>query len=164
VLTKENLLNLLKTNDKILARALVVLNQRQTSDEQATEGTRYQNGRGFRPCHARMGTSMAKFFERRGYLSPKQIAYWRETDKSGAMRIGIYWAQLLEEAEAKSARVAADKAGQAAPAAPVVAPVATDRDVGTEEEDRMILNEISGETPEADNDLDKFMSAVKAKR
>jgi hypothetical protein len=101
MLTKDELLVLLKTNDKAVARALVVLNNRQTADEQATQGTRYLNGMGFRPCHARMGTSMATFFQRNGYLSPKQIAYWRATDKSGSMRIGLYWRQILEEAEAK---------------------------------------------------------------
>lgn len=101
MITKDELLQLLKTNDKAVARALVLLNNRQTLDEQATQGTRYLNGMGFRPCHARMGTSMATFFERTGYLSPKQVAYWRSTDKSGAMRIGLYWRQILEEAEAK---------------------------------------------------------------
>lgn len=69
--TKESIIKLLKDNDKAVARALVVLNERQTFDEQASENTRHLNGRGFRPCHARMGSSMAKFFERKGYLSPK---------------------------------------------------------------------------------------------
>jgi hypothetical protein len=101
MLTKDELLNLLKTNDKAVARALVVLNNRQTADEQATQGTRYLNGMGFRPCHARMGTSMAKFYLQRGFLTPKQIAYWRATDKSGSMRIGLYTRQLLEEAAEK---------------------------------------------------------------
>ena len=101
MLSKDELLNLLKTNDKAVARALVVLNNRQTADEQAAQGTRYLNGMGFRPCHARMGTSMAKFYERTGYLTPKQVAYWRTADKSGSMRIGLYWRQILEEAQKK---------------------------------------------------------------
>ena len=102
MLTKESIIQLLKTDKRAVARALVVLHNRQTNDEQAQEGTRYLNGRGFRPCHARMGSSMAKQFTRLGFLSEKQIAYWRVTDRSGSMRIGIYWAQLLEEAEAKA--------------------------------------------------------------
>jgi len=102
-LTGTDIVNLLATNDKAVARALVVLKNRQTADEQATENTRHQNGRGFRPCHARMGTSMAKFYERNGYLTPKQIAYWRKPCKEG-MRIAIYWRQLLAEAHAKAAR------------------------------------------------------------
>lgn len=101
--TVESIRNLLATNDKAVARALLALNARQTADEQAIEHTRHHNGRGFRPCHARMGTSMAKFYERNGYLSPKQVAYWRKLDRTGTMRIGIYAAQLLRVAEEKAA-------------------------------------------------------------
>jgi hypothetical protein len=104
MLTKEAIVQLLATDDRALCRALVLLNERQTADEQASEATRYHNGRGFRPCHARMGTSMANFFTRRGYLSPKQLAYWRKPMKCGNMRIGIYSAQLLEEAKLKQER------------------------------------------------------------
>ena len=95
--------NLIATNDKAVIRALILLNERQTSDEQNSEHTKYLNGRGFKPCHARMGTSMVKFFSARGYLSPKQIRYWRVTDKNGDMRLAIYWRQLAEEAERKAA-------------------------------------------------------------
>lgn len=99
--TKESIANLLRTNDRAVARALVVLTERQTDDEQRDEGTKYLNGEGFRPCHARMGTSMAKFFQRRGYLTPKQTAYWRQPMKGGKMRIEIYAGQLLEVVQAK---------------------------------------------------------------
>ncbi len=108
MLSKEYIVNLLKTDDRAVARALLVLNERQTQDEQASENTRYLNGMGFRPCHARMGTSMAKMFMRTGSLSVKQLAYWRATDRTGAMRIGIYWKQLAEAAEAKAAAKAAN--------------------------------------------------------
>ena len=104
-LTGTDIVNLLRTNDKAIARALIVLKDRQTADEQASESTRHLNGRGFRPCHARMGVSMAKFYERNGYLSPKQLAYWRKEGKEG-MRIAIYWRQLLEAAKEKAARAA----------------------------------------------------------
>lgn len=106
-LTKESIIELLAKNDKAIARALIVLKNRQNVDEQISETTKYQNNRGFRPCHARMGTSMAKFYERYGYLSSKQIAYWRRTDKNGNMRLAIYWRQLIEEAEKKAALKAA---------------------------------------------------------
>ena len=106
MLNKGSILSLLETNDRAIARALVVLNERQTADEQATEHTRHQNGRGFRPCHARMGTSMAKFFLRNEYLTAKQVAYWRKCDRAGNMRIGINWAQLIEAAQAKAAKAA----------------------------------------------------------
>ena len=54
-----------------------------------------------------MGSSMAKFYQRNGYLSPKQIAYWRAKDKRGGMRIAIYWRQLLDAAHKKAAAKAA---------------------------------------------------------
>lgn len=101
-LTGTDIVKLLETNDKAVARALVVLYERQTEDEKASENTRHHNNRGFRPCHARMGTSMAKFYLRNGYLSPKQVAYWRKQGKEG-MRISIYWRQLLDAAHRKAA-------------------------------------------------------------
>lgn len=101
-LTKEHIVNLLRTNDRAIARALVVLNERQTADERESEATRHHNGRGFRPCHARMGTSMAKQYLARGFLTPKQIAYWRRTMPKGNMRIEIYAGQLLEVAKHKA--------------------------------------------------------------
>lgn len=104
MLSKFEIVRLLETNDKAVARALVVLNNNQTADEQSQEMVKYRNGQGFRPCHARMGTSMAQFFQARGYLSPKQIAYWRRPDKNGGMRISIYWRQLAEAAVAKAAK------------------------------------------------------------
>lgn len=99
--TKVQIIQLLKTNDRAVARALVVLNERQTNDEQYSEHTKYNNGRGFRPCHARMGTSMAKFFLKFNRLSDKQIAYWRVPMRDGKMRIEIYAGQLLEIAQQK---------------------------------------------------------------
>lgn len=101
--TKAQIVEMLKTRDVAVARALVVLNERQTADEQIQETVKYHNGKGFRPCHARMGTSMANFFSKNGYLSPKQIGYWRKQDKTGKMRIEIYAGQLLLIAEAKAA-------------------------------------------------------------
>lgn len=102
MLNKEQIVKLLQTSDKAVARALLVVNANQTADEQVQEDTKYRNGEGFRPCHARMGTSMATFYEKRGYLSPKQVAYWRAKDRSGTMRIALYWRQLAEAAERKA--------------------------------------------------------------
>jgi hypothetical protein len=95
--TKERVIELLEKNDKAVGRALLRLMQNQTNDEQIAEDVKYRNFKGFRPCHARMGTSMAKFFQGRGYLTQKQAAYWRVRDKKGNMRIGIYANQLLKE-------------------------------------------------------------------
>jgi hypothetical protein len=95
--TKDKIVDLLAKNDKAVGRALVRLLQNQTADEQAAETAKYLNGKGFRPCHARMGTSMAKFYQSKGYLTKKQAAYWRVRDKKGNMRIGIYAGQLMNE-------------------------------------------------------------------
>jgi len=102
-LNKESIQQLLETNDKAVARALVVLYKHQTRDEQIQEDTKYRNGEGFRPCHARMGTSMATFYLRTGYLSAKQVAYWRKKMADGNSRIGIYWKQLVAAAQQKPA-------------------------------------------------------------
>ena len=69
MVSKEQIVSLLATKDKAVARALVVLNDRQTADEQEIQATRLDNGRGFKPCHAHMGTSMAQFYQKFGYLS-----------------------------------------------------------------------------------------------
>ncbi len=84
---------------------IIQLLERQTSEEQHCEATLNRNGRGFRPCHARMGTSMAQFHLKYNRLSEKQIAYWRKPDKNGKMRIAIYAGQLLEVAAAKAAKM-----------------------------------------------------------
>ena len=103
--SKQEILRLLANNDKAVARALVVLNSRQTSDEQSSETTKYNNRRGFNAAHAKRGTGMAQFFLRTGFLTPKQLAWWRAPEaKGGQMRIGIYTAQLQEAAVEKTAR------------------------------------------------------------
>ena len=103
MLSKEVIVKLLQENDLAVARALVVLYNNQTSTEQSSESTINRNGQGFRPAHARMGTSMAEFYLKKGYLSPKQVAYWRKPMADGNSKIGIYWRQLAEAAAAKAA-------------------------------------------------------------
>lgn len=93
--TKESIVTLLKTRDVAVARALVALKNRQTLDEQSSDATMHRNGMGFRPCDAYMGTEMAKFYESKGYLTEKQLSYWRSPTKSGKMRIEVYANQLL---------------------------------------------------------------------
>ena len=101
--TVESIRNLLRTNDRAVARALVALSERQTHDEKNDECTRHLNGQGFRPCHAKMGTSMANFYLKYNRLSEKQIKYWRHFQKDGKMRIEVYCNQLLEVAKEKRA-------------------------------------------------------------
>lgn len=155
MLTRQGIVELLKTNDRAVARALVALNLRQTQDEQASESTRYHNGQGFRPCHARMGTSMAQFYQRRGYLTDKQISYWRRPMKGGKMKIEIYANQLLA--------IAQERSQQKATAAKTTAPIAqvTSQDIGNLMEERLVLQEVLAES-EATNDT-KIASTARAR-
>lgn len=146
MLTKDAIIKLLETDDRAVARALVVLTARQTQDEQASESTRYLNGRGYRPCHARMGASMSKFFERNGYLTPKQVAYWRVRDRIGSMRIGIYAGQLLEEAQWKALQMK----NQLPKGAPHPNP--ENRDFGNDMERRTVLWEEYNDVLDSDDE------------
>ena len=105
-MTKDELITLLATNDFVLGRAIVVLNERQTSSEQVQQVTRDANGRGFRPCDAYMGSALATWFLKHGKLSPKQLAYFRKPNAKGNMRIACYTRQLLEIAEEKKVKAA----------------------------------------------------------
>lgn len=97
--TVESITEMLRTRDEAVIRAIVVLNDRQTSDEQATRDTRHNNGRGVRPCHAFMITAHATWYKEKGFLTSKQINYWRKPlGKKGAFKIGVYAGQLLEVA------------------------------------------------------------------
>jgi hypothetical protein len=150
--TKAQIVELLKTNDKAVARALVVLNEHQTSDEQNTEQTRYLNGRGFRPCHARMGTSMAGFYTKFNRLSPKQVNYWRALMKDGKMRIEIYAGQLLAIATEKAA------------ALKMLEPKVVVSDIGNLMEEKIAITEMlsayqegaMGEGPEQDAAMERM--------
>lgn len=100
--SKAEIVTLLNTNPKAVGRALIVLNERQTKAEQASEATINDNGEGFTPADARMGTSMATFYAARSYLTDKQLAYWRKPNAKGVPRINKYAGQLLIIAEAKA--------------------------------------------------------------
>ena len=102
-MNKHYIAQLLQNNYKAIIRALIVLNERQTRDEQASEDTKYNNGVGFTPADAKMGTSMAEFYARRGYLTDKQLAYWKKPNRKGVWRICKYAGQLLDAAIAKQA-------------------------------------------------------------
>jgi hypothetical protein len=102
MLTKEQVLDLLEKSDKAVARALVVLYERQTESERSSDSTNTHNNRGFGHAHAFMGCRMAKFFLSRGFLTPKQIAYWRKSTPKRGMRLGMYWKQLAEAAQEKA--------------------------------------------------------------
>lgn len=105
-LTKEYIQIVLARQDQVgmhaIGRALVHLFNRQTAAEQINEQTIEHNTVGFTGVEGEIGASMAKFYQDRGYLTPKQIAYWqRPHGKSGTTKIGKYWRQILDEAQMK---------------------------------------------------------------
>ncbi len=99
--TREMIMEMLNRNDRAVCRALLVLFNNQTQVEQSSEHTLVWNGKGFTGADARMGTSMAKQYQRVGYLSPKQIQFWRKPNVRGISRIGKYTRQLIEAIPAK---------------------------------------------------------------
>jgi len=103
--SKEEIIHLLLNSNAALARALVVLNERQTADERVSEETKHHNSVGFNAAHAKRGTSMANFFLRTGFLTQKQLAWWRAPIRQGSTtpRIGIYAEQLRDAAAKKAA-------------------------------------------------------------
>ena len=105
-MTKQEVEDLLSTNDRAVERALVLLYHRQTRDEQASQSTTHRNGRGFTGCDAEIFSSFAQRIIGGRNLTEKQMAVCRKVTKYGT-RLGIYWKQLSEEADAKAQRIAA---------------------------------------------------------
>lgn len=99
--TREQVQHMLRTSDRAVERALVVLYDRQTPTEQAAGHTSKLNGVGFGANDAEIFTSFAKSVIRGRRLTPKQLAVCRG-GKGEAGRIGRYWRQLLEEIVAKN--------------------------------------------------------------
>ncbi len=107
--TKESIQAVLLRKDHVgmhaVGRALQVLLRNQTIYERQTESTINRNRIGFTPSDARRGSSMARWYHEKGFLTPKQIAYWQEPARTEAKRIRItkYHRQLLEAAQEKAA-------------------------------------------------------------
>lgn len=84
----------------IVGRALVVLLNRQTREEQRAERTEVTNGVGFSSVDAEFGTICAKAYQEHR-LSTRMVDYWLRTGKSGFYKICKYHKQLNDEAVAK---------------------------------------------------------------
>lgn len=92
---------------KLVGTALLRLLENQTEDEVFSEETRELNGVGFSGVDGEIGTSMAKFYAKRGFLTPKQVAYWMKPyGKSRRPKILKYRKQLAEFAARKQERMA----------------------------------------------------------
>ncbi len=76
--TPERVIALLNTSDEAVERAIVVIYERQTPDEQNHECVKYLNGRGFSAHDVEFGTSLAKGCLKYGHLTAKQMPYARK--------------------------------------------------------------------------------------
>ena len=95
--TVDSVKMLLATNNAAVERAMVVLFERQTSDEKATSDTRHTNSRGFSVAHASKGSYYARWVLSGRHLSGHHL----DRARNIAMK---YTRQLLEAVEAKAAR------------------------------------------------------------
>lgn len=93
-MTREDINVLLSTNDRAVARALVVLYERQTDDEKGSGVTKHSNGAGFNATDASFGTALAQWVLSGKRLSAGQLA-------SARRMLGKYSGQLLAIAKAK---------------------------------------------------------------
>lgn len=76
--TKEEIKNIILTNDSQCCKALIKLYEKQTETEQAIAETTQQNGVGFNGVDATILTSFAKFYKQVGFLTPKQLKICRK--------------------------------------------------------------------------------------
>jgi hypothetical protein len=98
--TKSSIQSLLATNDRAVERAIVVIFERQTRDEQCSQYTTHLNTIGFSAAHASKGSYYAKWI-----LSGRRL---NGLHLENARKISMhYWRQLIEIAAEKEARKAA---------------------------------------------------------
>jgi hypothetical protein len=109
IVTRESVKAMLNHDDKayverVIGRALVVLFERQTADEQVSNETSHQNAIGFTGADAKSGTLTAKYFLKHRRLEQWMIDRWTKEDKNGSPRLAKYHRQLNEAAVARAAR------------------------------------------------------------
>lgn len=94
-ITKEQIIERLRKDNKLVERAMIVLYQQgQTEDERETRRTRYRNGVGFNSAHAPIGSYCAKYC----LAGNRLTGVWLEK----ARKIAIHYAgQLVKMAEEK---------------------------------------------------------------
>ena len=97
---------MIATDARWALRALVVIYSFQTESEKVAEQTSVHNTVGFTGCDAEFLTSLAKQYERRGFLSEKQMKilyrvmpkYWRQIiDASDKEKLEKSYEKYLEK-------------------------------------------------------------------
>jgi hypothetical protein len=104
LVTRESFIELLNNHNdtaRVIGRALVVIFNNQTNDEQKINVTRNHNAMGFTPADARSGSISAKYFIKHGTLADWMIEKWMKLNDGGIPRIAKYHSQLNVEANKK---------------------------------------------------------------
>lgn len=109
IVTRDSLTKMLNEDSlyntmHVVGRALVVLLNNQTADEQACNDTKVNNGIGFTSADARSGTITAKYYLRHKRLEEWQVQMWTVKNNKGVPRLAKYHTQLNVAAEAKAAK------------------------------------------------------------
>ena len=76
--TIEEIRELLKESDKAVARAILAIYNRQTEDEKIVKETSASNGVGYNGVDANFMSSLAQFYQSKGFLSVGQLKYGRK--------------------------------------------------------------------------------------
>jgi hypothetical protein len=76
--SREEIETMIQNQDAAVERAMVAIWERQTADEQETQGTRHHNGRGFAAWSARSGTYYANWVRSGRRLTGKHLAKARK--------------------------------------------------------------------------------------
>ena len=105
-MTRDSLRDMLANSDAvkiqhIVGRALVVLLNNQTRDEQASNTTNRNNGVGFAGMDARGGSLTAKSYLKNRSLQDWQVQKWTKPGSNGYPRLCKYWLQLDMAAKEK---------------------------------------------------------------
>jgi len=78
VWTAEEIKVLLTESDKAVARAILAIYKLQTADEQAIKETTEHNGVGYNGVDANFMSSLAQFYQSKGFLTDGQLKYGRK--------------------------------------------------------------------------------------
>lgn len=97
MVNEKDIVALLRSNPRAVERAMVVIYDRQTTDEKAVSTTRHSNNRGFQACDARRGSYYARWV-----LSGKHLT-GNHLERARTMAIK-YRRQLVDAAKAKEAK------------------------------------------------------------
>ena len=93
--TREKVIALINTNNAAVERAMVVVFNNQTRDEQRIEATTHNNGIGFAACDARKGSYYAKWVLSGKHLTGRHLERAR---KMACKYVGQLMAAIAEKA------------------------------------------------------------------